>query len=255
MALANAINIRDIRANQPAAAPANEGCFFIVSDEGETIEYSDGATWVSVGVGGGAALLVESGGQSKVSALAADAAPSTDDLIATVNDPGGTPANKKVTLAAVGTLLRKVVQQVNTQTGAVATGTTAIPVDDTIPQNTEGTEFMTLAITPTSATNKLKIEVVVYLSHSAINQFIAAAIFQDATANALAVQSHFIAAATGNACISFTHYMTAGTTSSTTFKVRAGGNTGATVTFNGQSGGRMYGGVLASSITITEIVP
>jgi hypothetical protein len=34
------------------------------------------------------------------------------------------------------------IQQVYTQTGALATGTTQIPTDDTIPQITEGTEFM-----------------------------------------------------------------------------------------------------------------
>ena len=53
-----------------------------------------------------------------------------------------------------------VVQVVNTTTGAVATGTTTMPQDDTIPQNTEGDEYMTLAITPKDATNKLKIDVV-----------------------------------------------------------------------------------------------
>ena len=36
-------------------------------------------------------------------------------------------------------------------------------LDDTIPQKTEGDEYMTLAITPASATNKLLIEVVFYL--------------------------------------------------------------------------------------------
>ena len=36
---------------------------------------------------------------SKISALTADTSPTSDDLIVTVNDPGGTPANKKVTLA------------------------------------------------------------------------------------------------------------------------------------------------------------
>ena len=49
------------------------------------------------------------------------------------------------------------VQAAHTQSGAVQTGTTTIPYDDTIPQNTEGTEFFTQAITPTSATNKLLI--------------------------------------------------------------------------------------------------
>ncbi len=36
---------------------------------------------------------------AKISALSADTSPTSDDLIVTVNDPGGTPANKKVTLA------------------------------------------------------------------------------------------------------------------------------------------------------------
>jgi hypothetical protein len=47
--------------------------------------------------------------------------------------------------------------------------------------------------------------------------------------------------------------MDAGTTSETTFKVRAGGEEAGTTTFNGVGGARKYGGVLASSITITEI--
>jgi len=51
----------------------------------------------------------------------------------------------------------------------------------------------------------------------------------------------------------FTHFMTAGTTSETTFRFRAGGHTTAQVTFNGYGAARFYGGVMASSITITEI--
>ncbi len=53
----------------------------------------------------------------------------------------------------------RLVQVVNTETGAVATGTTVMPADNTIPQNTEGDEYMTLAITPTNTNNKLLIEV------------------------------------------------------------------------------------------------
>ena len=47
--------------------------------------------------------------------------------------------------------------------------------------------------------------------------------------------------------------MTAGTGSSTTFKVRAGGQNAGTTTFNGNVSARKYGGVLLSSLTITEI--
>ena len=53
--------------------------------------------------------------------------------------------------------------------------------------------------------------------------------------------------------IVFSHFMTAGTTSETTFKVRAGFNASGTTTFNGSGGARRLGGVFASSITITEI--
>lgn len=151
-------------------------------------------------------------------------------------------------------LANPIVQVVNTQTGAVATGTTLVPYDDTIPQNTEGDEYMTLAITPKSATNKLKIDVVFNACHSA-GVAIIVALFQDTTANALAAAEVYAGFATDLRNIKFTHYMTSGTTSATTFKVRAGGQTGSagTLTFNGTGSARKFGGVMASSITITEI--
>ena len=145
-----------------------------------------------------------------------------------------------------------VLQIVNTQTGVVSTGSTTIPNDDTIPQNTEGAEVMLLSITPKSASNKLKIDVVVNLASAATGNVIAA-LFQDSTANALAAVAEYTATTNGNIRLVFTHFMTAGTTSATTFKVRVGCNNAGTVTFNGASGARLFGGVMASSITITEI--
>ena len=41
--------------------------------------------------------------------------------------------------------------------------------------------------------------------------------------------------------------------SSTTFNVRLGGHSSGTWTFNGTAAGRIFGGVMSSSITITEI--
>jgi hypothetical protein len=145
-----------------------------------------------------------------------------------------------------------VVQVVNTQDGAVATGTTALPADDTIPQNDEGDEYLELAITPTDAGNTLLIDVVLCYTHS-VDTAIAVALFQDATAAALAAVANNLGAAGAAEVAAFRHTMTAGTTSETTFKVRAGGNTGSTMTVNGASSARLYGGVIASSITITEI--
>ena len=137
------------------------------------------------------------------------------------------------------------------ETGAVSTTTTTVPLDDTIPQNTEGGQFMSLAFTPTNASNILQIDVVFnYSINSAINCVIA--LFQDSTANALAGATDFNGTSGGCATVKFTHFMAAGTTSATTFKVRAGPSTSGTMTFNGLSGGRLLGGVMASSIAITE---
>jgi hypothetical protein len=143
-------------------------------------------------------------------------------------------------------------QVVNTQTGAVATGNTALPNDDTIPQITEGAEFMTLAVTPTSATNKLRIDVVCNISLAGAGYPIVA-LFQDATANALIAVNAYSYSTAVMECVVFTYYMTAGTTSETTFRVRAGEAAGGTITFNGVGGARKFGGVCLSSITITEI--
>jgi len=133
--------------------------------------------------------------------------------------------------------------------GSLATNTTAIPVDDTIPQITEGGEVMTLAITPSDTTSTLRIDVVVHASNDNDAQM-RIALFQDSTANALAAASQ-IGAVSLMSNMTLTHHMTAGTTSSTTFKVRCGSGSG-TTTFNGFGGARKYGGVLSSSITITE---
>ena len=144
------------------------------------------------------------------------------------------------------------VQTVHTQTGAVATGTTTLPFDDSIPQSGEGIEFMTLAITPTSATNKLIIDVVANISHTGTDYLIAA-LFQDSTADALAAIAEYASTGTTLRPMSFRYEMTAGTTSATTFKVRCGSPAAGTLTFNGSSSGRIFGGVMASSIRISEI--
>ncbi len=141
-----------------------------------------------------------------------------------------------------------VVQVVNTQSGTYIDCNTLMPYDDTIPQITEGDEVMTRAITPTSASNKLKIDIVV--CGTSLDRLIVG-LFQDTTAGALAA----ICTNDSNEgeTISFTHYMTAGTASPTTFRVRAGANEG-DFDFNGKNDGtRLFGGVCASSITITEI--
>ena len=164
-------------------------------------------------------------------------------------------ATTKVTNAVISAP-GQVVQVVNVMDSAVTTATTVHVLDDTVPQNTEGVEFMTLAVTPTNASNLLKIDVVVgAVADSGADAHFIAALFQDSTANALAAVSNYNGSGASRCCnMMFVHYMAAGTTSSTTFKVRAAGHNAGTMTLNGRVGARLFGGVMASSITITEIL-
>jgi hypothetical protein len=149
----------------------------------------------------------------------------------------------------------KLVQQVISTSSALASGAGTIPFDDTIPQNTEGNEFLTVSITPTSASNYLMIEVNALLSNSTGNSVIGA-IFQDSTANALAATSNTPPNVGSGQFFVLRHRMTAGTTSSTTLKFRAGAIAAATTYLNANSSGtRLFGGVAASLITVTEIAP
>ena len=148
------------------------------------------------------------------------------------------------------------IQVVNVMDSAYTDCTTSLPYDDTIPQSSEGDEVMTLAVTPTSATNELRIDVVAVVGMpTAGGNEIVVALFQDSTAGALAAAVGTVSGALlaeWSTTVSFTYYMTAATTSSTTFKVRVGAD-GVHCNFNGSDDTRVLGGVSASSITITEV--
>ena len=145
---------------------------------------------------------------------------------------------------------QQLLQNLNFTTGAVASGTTVVPIDDTIPQITEGNEYMTLAITPTSATSILEVSVITLSTSSVINWQVVM-LFRDAVANALAVTGFYVNALSAVSC-PLVYRMVSGTTSQITFRVRIGGQSAGTTTFNGSAGARFFGGTIASSITIKE---
>lgn len=201
-----------------------------------------------ISVAGLNGVLADKQDANKLQGRNVDAAVPNDADVLTWDQP-----NTKWKPAAGGGGGGKIVQVVNTQTGAVATGTTPIPYDDTIPQNTEGNEYMTLSITPTNVNNKLKIDVRWFGSWQSGVYFMTVALFETgAGSNALAAGGHY-GAGGDLVSIVLNHYMTAGTTSTLTFRVRAGGHAAGTTTFNGTAGARCLGGVMASSITIMEI--
>lgn len=146
------------------------------------------------------------------------------------------------------------IQTVHTTYSSASSTSSTYPDITTIPQNTEGAEFFTASITPSNSSNRLRITVV-FMGDMANNASIGVvALHQDSTANALKACLFNIGGGTalGTSCC-FVHEMAAGTTSSTTFKVRAGGTTGDTYINRTSTGSSSnLGGVMGSSITIEE---
>jgi hypothetical protein len=128
-------------------------------------------------------------------------------------------------------------------------GATTFPLDNTIPQNTEGTELVTLSITPSNASNRLLI-IANFIVHAGSVAGCGPALFQDSTANALSYAIQVIGAGYG-APATLVHEMAAGTTSATTFKIRVGTHNG--TWYVNQTNSYTFGGSPKSVLTIFEI--
>ena len=144
----------------------------------------------------------------------------------------------------------KLIQEVSVQNSSLATSSTNTNSDDTIPQNTEGFEVMTLAITPTDSTYILEIESCVFIATTVASQG-QIALYKDSIASALAANESRCDNSNTPWLLYLKHRVVAGSTSSQTYKIRTGCNSG-TTTFNGISGGRRMGGVAGSFLSIKE---
>lgn len=152
------------------------------------------------------------------------------------------------------TLPGQVVHSKYTEDGAVATGTTATPNDDTIPQNDEGDQYLSLASDALqSPCNILRVTAKAYLANTAQDHTVLG-LFTDSDANARAVSVTDYGG--GAVDIEHEHHIrfsyAPGAATAVTFKLRGGAASG-TTTFNGASGSRKYGGVLNSMMEIEEI--
>jgi hypothetical protein len=162
------------------------------------------------------------------------------------------------TPSASNALAGSIIQTKYTQSQALVVGAgTAIPYDNTVPQITEGDLFLTApAITPSNASNILRITVVFSGGENTNSStYMTVALFQDSTANAVAamVKDMATAASLVPSPLTLIYYMTAGTTSATTFTVRAGLDNANPVAMNGNNSATLMGGKLTSSITVEEI--
>jgi len=155
---------------------------------------------------------------------------------------------------AAGTEQARLVQVVNTTSVAMASGSTTMPNDDTVPTNAEGNALTALdtAITPTNTGNNLLVQVNLPFVELASAGHICIALYQDSSA-AIAACTNYTAGSTAGQSITLNHFITGSLgTSATTFKVRFGASTSMVSTVNGYGGSRIFGGVAPASITISE---
>lgn len=148
-----------------------------------------------------------------------------------------------------------VVQDILTADGTAASTATVLPIDNTIPQNTEGAEFtqVATAITPSSASNLLVIDALAYLTRGTGSNGIVAALFQDSVADAIeAGMGGDTSGTTHPSTVMVSRRKLAGSTASTTFKLRYGGTAGTTY-INQGSGGALFNGTLRTSMSVKEL--
>lgn len=144
------------------------------------------------------------------------------------------------------------IQTVRAETTAEQTITANIPYDNTKPQQTEGTEVVTVAITPKSAANNLRVTASIQCSSSASERNYVAALFRDSGADALQTVAIKIRGGDDMATLSIDHVVSAGSTSATTFKIRCGG-ADTNMLINRNNLGSLFDGTLISSISVAEI--
>jgi len=137
-----------------------------------------------------------------------------------------------------------------TQDGASNTGTTLMVFDNTIPQSTEGDEYMTLAYTPKEIGSKLLITAKIHFSHSTTTSALGAALFKDSDTDSIsAALSAKSTLAASQSVVWIEHEFTTTALTAITFKVRAGGSTAGTTTFNNA----IFNGTMNSYMKIIEI--
>jgi hypothetical protein len=166
--------------------------------------------------------------------------PNTSQWVAVSSVPGATPG---------------LVQHVYAEYVTYISGTTAmVGGTDTVPQQTDGVQYLTVSITPKSTSNKLNIKVIVPCICASTASAIWGAVFQDSTAAALVTTT--LNVDTNPKSMVLNYEMTAGTISATTFKLRIGlflVSAGATFYINGGTAGRYLGGSQRVTLTVTEL--
>jgi hypothetical protein len=163
----------------------------------------------------------------------------------------------------------EVVKTYGTRSTASATGATPLPVDDTIPQKTEGNNYLSASnataaadvtgtLVNSSRCNILSARVTAQLASSNTDNAIAGALFLNADADAVAAGTASRPATANARCTLTLEYygpnLDSGGARIGSVNFSAGTASAGTTTFNGSAGARTFGGRMGSQIICQEIM-
>lgn len=147
-----------------------------------------------------------------------------------------------------GTVLQSNKASTTTRTSTASN----IPQDDTIPQNTEGAQWASVALTPASASNLIRVSGIVHLGGATALRV--CTLFKDSGADAIAAFTGNSGANSALLTAPILHQFVAGGTSEITIAARFGAVSG-TCWINGDDSSPRFGGVLESTLIVEEITP
>lgn len=185
--------------------------------------------------------LTVSAGTVALPAGSLETADLADSAVTTAKLNDGAVTSAKVAAGAV-------VAVSYAETAATANNSTTLPIDDTIPTSSEGTEVASVSHTPASASNYLIVEALVFMEAAVADNF-GFALFDGTTC--LQATAHTVDTTPETVCVGVRYQ--AGSTSAKTISVRVGANASRNWYLNKRSGGRLFGGAAKSWIKVTEV--
>lgn len=139
------------------------------------------------------------------------------------------------------------------RSGAVRSTTIQIPFDDTIPQVSEGAEFLSVLYTPKKIGNIILVRTSALVSSSVGNRFAVSSICKNGLADSKAAAAMSLIAGGDIGQIAVDYSEVIPSLRQTKWSLRAGLGAVGTLTFNGVGGARRFGGVASSLIEVVEI--
>lgn len=163
-------------------------------------------------------------------------------------DPGLCVSGLWGAIAPVGAVL----QTKTTSVTGSSVLTAIIPSDNTIPQNSEGTQIVSQSIAPISSLNKIRVKYSGFFSGYAISAVVVA-LFRAGNADAIATAYSTIGATDWGVVVSFEYMDSPASLSSLVYSVRGGPVNSNAVVVNAFYSGSRFGGTLLQTLSLEEI--